>query len=50
VQYFQLHMTLSFVSESAIIALYLLLLSFQTFTFTLMFQMIVNRNKSKRGN
>ncbi|HTV76506.1 MAG TPA: glycosyltransferase family 2 protein [Candidatus Baltobacteraceae bacterium] len=48
VQYFRLHMTLSFVSESAIVALYLLLLSFQTFTFTLMFQMIVIRNKSKR--
>ena len=48
VQYFQQHMTLSFVSDSTIAALYLLLLSFQTFTFTLMFQMIVHRNASKR--
>jgi len=39
-QYFHKHMTLSFISEPAIIALYLLLLSFQTFTFTLLFQMI----------
>jgi len=49
-QYFQQHMILSSFSEPAIVALYLLLISFQTFTFTLMFQMIVNRNKSKRGN
>ena len=48
VQYFHQDMTLSFVSDSTIAALYLLLLSFQTFTFTLMFQMIVNRNESKR--
>jgi glycosyltransferase involved in cell wall biosynthesis len=45
VQYFRQHMTLSSVSEPAIIALNLLMLSFQTFTFTLMFQMIVRRNK-----
>lgn len=45
VQYLQKNMTLSAVSEPAIIALYLLLLAFQTFTFTLMFQMIVRRNK-----
>jgi glycosyltransferase involved in cell wall biosynthesis len=50
VQYFQLHMTLSFVSEPAIIALYLLLLSFQTFAFTLLFEMIVHRNKSRAAN
>jgi glycosyltransferase involved in cell wall biosynthesis len=47
VQYLRQDMTLSSVSEPAIMALYLLLLSFQTFTFTLMFQMIVLRNKSK---
>ena len=47
VQYIQLHMTLSFVSEPAIIALNLLLLSFQTFAFTLLFEMIVHRNKSR---
>jgi hypothetical protein len=45
VRYFQEHMTLAAVSEPAIIALYLLLLSFQSFTFTLMFQMIVSRSK-----
>jgi glycosyltransferase involved in cell wall biosynthesis len=44
-QYLQKNMTLSAVSEPAIVALYLLLLSFQTFTFTLMFQMIARRNK-----
>jgi hypothetical protein len=49
VLYFQEHMTLSFISESTIIALYLLLLSFQTFTFTLLFQMIANRNKAQSG-
>lgn len=47
VRYFQQHMTLSSVSESAVVALYLLLLSFQTFTFTLMFQMIACRNQVK---
>jgi glycosyltransferase involved in cell wall biosynthesis len=49
VLYLQEHMTLSFISESTIIALYLLLLSFQTFTFTLLFQMIANRNKAQSG-
>jgi len=45
--YFLDHMTLSAVSQTAIIGLYLLLLSFQTFTFTLMFQMIVRRNTAR---
>jgi glycosyltransferase involved in cell wall biosynthesis len=44
-QYLMKNMTLSDVSESAVVALYLLLLAFQTFTFTLMFQMIARRNK-----
>jgi glycosyltransferase involved in cell wall biosynthesis len=51
-QYFHKHMTLSFVSIPAVIALYLLLLAFQTFTFTLLFQMIANRtivNARKTG-
>jgi hypothetical protein len=50
VRYFQLHMTLSFVSEPVIIALYLLLLSFQTFAFTLLFEMIVHKNKSRTSS
>jgi hypothetical protein len=41
--YFENHMTLSFISKPAIIGLYLLLLSFQTFTFTLLVQMMANR-------
>jgi glycosyltransferase involved in cell wall biosynthesis len=45
VLYLQKNMTLAVVSESAIIALYLLLLSFQTFTFNLIFQMMTRRNK-----
>lgn len=49
-QYFQKHMRLSFVSKPAIVALYLMLLSFQTFTFTLLFHMIVNRNKVNSTN
>jgi glycosyltransferase involved in cell wall biosynthesis len=44
-QYLQKNMTLSAISEPAVVALYLLLLAFQTFTFTLMFEMIVRRNK-----
>ncbi len=48
-RYVQQHLTLSHASEPAITALYLLLLSFQTFTFTLMFQMIVHRNQQTRG-
>lgn len=47
VQYFREQMSLLVISKPAIIALYLLLLSFQTFTFTLLFQMIVRRNQSK---
>jgi glycosyltransferase involved in cell wall biosynthesis len=50
IQYVHKHMTLTFVSKPAILALYLLLLSFQTFTFTLLFQMIANRNKPNSGN
>jgi glycosyltransferase involved in cell wall biosynthesis len=44
VHYFQKHMVLSFVSEPAIAALYLLLLAFQTFTFTLLLQMMAQTN------
>jgi glycosyltransferase involved in cell wall biosynthesis len=47
IRYFLVHMTLSSVSETAVIALYLLLLSFQTFTFTLMLQMIARRNTNR---
>jgi glycosyltransferase involved in cell wall biosynthesis len=45
IQYVHKDMALTSVSKPAILALYLLLLSFQTFTFTLLFQMIANRNK-----
>lgn len=48
-RYVQQHLTLSHASEPAITALYLLLLSFQTFTFTLMFQMIAHRNQQPKS-